>query len=234
MNVAVLLGISALVLNLGGLLVSLWFDRRGLPAGWDDQTTPRKRGMLPKRLPWIALNLALLYGGALPALVWAQDLFPMRAPGALEWLTQTAILVLADDLWFYWSHRTLHVHKGLYRLIHKRHHEAYAPVPIEYIYVHPLEWMLGAVGPALIVLGILLVQGQMSAWTFVGWQIWRTVHELDIHSGIRAPITRYIPLFAGMRHHDLHHAKPTKGNYASSLTLWDRVFRTLIVEAPRD
>lgn len=234
MNVVSLLAISAGLLNLGGLLVSLRFDKHGLPAGWDHQTTPRKRGVLGKRLPWIALNLTILYGTSLPGLYLVRDLFPMEAPGLLEWIVQMSVLVLFDDLWFYFSHRTLHVHKELYRRVHKRHHEAFAPVPIEYIYVSPAEWMIGAIGPALIVAVILLVQGQMSAWTFVGWQAWRTLHELDIHSGLRAPITRFLPLFAGMRHHDMHHAKPTKGNYASSLTLWDRVFGTLITEAPRD
>ena len=68
----------------------------------------------------------------------------------------------------------------------------------------------------------------MSAWTLWVWGAWRIIHELDIHSGISARLGRFLPLFAGTEHHDMHHARPTMGNYASSLTLWDRVFGTEI------
>ena len=231
MNVAALLAITALTLNLPALLVSLHFDRAGLPPGWDDQTTPRKRGTLKARLPLIATNLAVLYGSAIPGLWLVQDRFPLRLPTLGEGLAQFVALVLADDLWFYFVHRKLHVDKELYRRVHKIHHEAFAPVPIEYIYVHPLEWMAGALGPVLVVLGVLVARGEMSGLLLVGWQAWRTLHELDIHSGLRSPVTRALPLWAGMKHHDLHHAKPTRGNYASSLTIWDRVFATRIDDA---
>lgn len=40
----------------------------------------------------------------------------------------------------------------------------------------------------------------------------------------------YLQLGACMKHHDLHHVKPTRRNYASSLTLWDLVFGTIIDE----
>jgi len=231
MNASVLLGVTALALNLPALAISLYFDRAGLPRAWDDQTTPRKRGALGARLPLIATNLAILYGSAIPGLWLVADRFPLRAPSLAEGLAQFVALVLADDLWFYFVHRKLHVDKELYRRIHKIHHEAFAPVPIEYIYVHPIEWMSGALGPVLVVLAVLLLRGEMSGYLLVGWQAWRTLHELDIHSGLRSPLTRWIPLWAGMKHHDLHHAKPTRGNYASSLTLWDRVFGTRIEEA---
>jgi sterol desaturase/sphingolipid hydroxylase (fatty acid hydroxylase superfamily) len=223
-----LLALSAVVLNGPGLLVSLWFDAKGLPAGWDDQTTPRKRGTLRLRLPLIALNLAILYGSAILALTLFSERFPVQLPTLSTGALTLGVLVLADDLWFYVMHRYLHVHKELYRRVHKLHHEAFAPVPIEYIYAHPVEWMTGALGPAAVIVGTVLLTGEMSAYVLVGWQAWRTLHELDIHSGLRAPLTRHLPLWAGMKHHDLHHAKPTKGNYASSFTLWDRVFGTLI------
>jgi sterol desaturase/sphingolipid hydroxylase (fatty acid hydroxylase superfamily) len=227
-NVAVLLAVTALALNVPALLVSLYFDRVGLPRSWDDQTTPRKRGVLRSRLPLIATNLAILYASAIPGLWLVRSRFPLRIPSLAEALVQFVLLVLADDLWFYFVHRKLHVDKELYRRVHKVHHEAFAPVPIEYIYVHPVEWMAGALGPVIVVVALLVLRGEMSGYLLVGWQAWRTLHELDIHSGLRSPLTRCIPFWAGMKHHDLHHAKPTRGNYASSLTLWDRAFGTMI------
>jgi sterol desaturase/sphingolipid hydroxylase (fatty acid hydroxylase superfamily) len=141
------------------------------------------------------------------------------------------MLVLVDDIVFYWVHRTLHTNKTLYRLIHKKHHEAFAPVPAEYLYVHPLEWMIGSAGPVAGVALVLGIWGEMSAWTFWLWGAFRTLHELDIHSGIRSSWARAIPLYGVMEHHDRHHAKPTLGNYASTLTLWDKVFQTEIPPA---
>lgn len=230
MNIAGLMGLSALLIHLPTLLVSVYLDRFGLPAGLGDQTTPRKRGTLAARLPRIGLNLLGLYGLALPALHLLDPLFPMAAPPLWLGVIQFALLVLADDLWFYFAHRFMHENKEVYRRVHKIHHEAFAPVPIEYIYVHPAELMLGTLGPVIVIVATLLVAGEMSAFVLVGWQVWRTLHEIDIHSGLRSPLTAALPLWAGMKHHDLHHARPTLGNYASSLTLWDRLLGTAITE----
>jgi sterol desaturase/sphingolipid hydroxylase (fatty acid hydroxylase superfamily) len=228
MNVAGLMGLSALLIHVPTLLVSLYLDKAGLPAGLGDQTTSRKRGTLAARLPRIGLNLLALYGLALPALSAVDVLFPMAAPPLWIGVLQFVLLVLADDLWFYFAHRFMHENKEVYRRVHKIHHEAFAPVPIEYIYVHPVELMMGTLGPVIVIAATLLVAGEMSAYVLVGWQAWRTLHEIDIHSGLRSPFTAGLPLWAGMKHHDLHHARPTLGNYASSLTLWDRLLGTAI------
>jgi sterol desaturase/sphingolipid hydroxylase (fatty acid hydroxylase superfamily) len=90
--------------------------------------------------------------------------------------------------------------------------------------VHPIEWMSGAFGPVLVVLAIPAAQGEMSCYLLVGWQAWRTLHEIDIHSGLRSPLTRWVPLWGGMKHHDLRHAKPTRFNYSILLALLDCVF----------
>ncbi len=56
----------------------------------------------------------------------------------------------------------------------------------------------------------------------------RNLHELDIHSGIKSSkITSFIPFYGSTEHHDLHHSK-NKGNYASTFTIWDKVFGTEI------
>jgi methylsterol monooxygenase len=138
--------------------------------------------------------------------------------------------VLVDDLWLYGFHRFIHEQKWWYRHIHKIHHRAFAPVPIEYLYVHPLEWAGGGIGVAAgFALAIWLFDG-MPAWSLYAWAVWRVGHELDIHSGVRSGLLRLLPVVAPMENHDLHHARPTKGNYASAFRIWDRVFGT---EIPR-
>ena len=217
-----------LCLNALGLVLSIPLDRYGLPKALNAQTSRRKKNTLPRRLPLIGLNLSLLVTGAFFPLWWLADLFTMDFPALPVLTVQVLLLIFLDDLWFYWIHRAIHVNKKLYRTIHKKHHEAYAPVPIEYLYVHPVEWMAGGVGPAIGLGLILLTQGEMSAWTLWIWGGWRLIHELDIHSGTTSLVARFVPLFAGTEHHDRHHARPTLGNYASSLTLWDKVFHTEI------
>lgn len=214
--------------NAFGLLVSLWLDRKGLPQMLNGQFVPRKPNTLGKRLPLIIFNTLLLAAVAGPSLWISSSLFHFEAPHPAVFVIQFAMCVAFDDIVFYWVHRIIHENKYLYRKIHKIHHEAYAPVPIEYLYVHPLEWMLGGLGPAVAIGIIMLAFGGMSAWTLWVWGAWRILHELDIHSGLSSKLGIRIPLFAPTEHHDLHHARPTLGNYASSLTLWDKVFGTEI------
>ena len=64
---------------------------------------------------------------------------------------------------------------------------------------------------------------RLSLW---GYLLVRNLHELDIHSGIISPLGKLMPIYAPAEHHDLHHSKPTKGNYASTFELWDRVLGT--------
>ena len=226
--------VSLVVLLLPSVLalaVSARIDRDGHPAGWSGWTTRRKPGTFPARIPLILLNQAILAVSSALGLYAISEHFPLGLPNPLLVALHFVLLVLVDDIIFYWVHRVLHTNKTLYRLIHKKHHEAFAPVPSEYLYVHPLEWMIGSAGPVVGVALVLGLWGEMSAWTFWLWGAFRTLHELDIHSGVRSTWARHIPFYGVMEHHDRHHAKPTLGNYASTLTIWDKVFKTEIPTA---
>ena len=47
------------------------------------------------------------------------------------------VVLMIDDIFFYLFHRMMHENKYIYRKIHKIHHRANTPIPIDYIYVHP-------------------------------------------------------------------------------------------------
>lgn len=211
-----------------GLLASFHIDRKGLPEAIDGQFAPRKAGSLQGRLPLILRNLAGLLAAGFFGTWLVSDFFTLQAPSWWQVALHVPFLVLLDDGWFYGLHRLIHENKWLYKNIHKLHHKAFAPVPIEYLYVHPLEASLGGLGPVFGIALLVAVEGQMNAWTFLAWVGLRTIHELDIHSGTRSVLHRVFPLYAPTRHHDLHHAKPNAGNYASSLVLWDRLLGTEI------
>ena len=135
---------------------------------------------------------------------------------------QLFVILLFDDTFFYFLHRLMHENKYIYKKIHKIHHRANSPIPIDYLYVHPLEWMSGFIGPFI---GILLLGG-VSIYAFWLYLIVRNFHELDIHSGLKSSfLNRSLPFSGTNEHHDLHHAK-RDWNYSSTFTLWDTIFRT--------
>ena len=104
------------------------------------------------------------------------------------------------------------------------------PIPMEYIFTHPLEWFLGAIGPFIGLAVIAIFFPQINIYAFWAMSALRNLHELDIHSGVKSSkITSAIPFYGTTEHHDLHHSR-NKGNYASTFTIWDKVFGTEITD----
>ena len=57
----------------------------------------------------------------------------------------------------------------------------------------------------------------------------RNLHEIHIHSDLRIPFLKDIPLISPVEDHDIHHAR-LNGNYASTFKIWDRVFKTRFID----
>ena len=192
-----------------------------------------------ERLPLIAFNLTILIIITYVGLYFAEDIFSWAYQdlGWMGWMgvaAQVIFLVVIDDAYFYAFHRNLHERPWLYRTIHKVHHKAFAPFPLEYIYVHPLEWMIGAGAIPIGLYVIYLTQGSVSVWAFWVFAAWRNLHEIDIHSGLQPQWTKKIPLLGTSEHHDLHHMRNSKGNYSSTFTFWDRLLGTQLTrKSPR-
>jgi len=184
-------------------------------------------GVFWQRLPLISLNLLILVVLATAGLSLGYGAFDFQWQGAWAVALQFLVLAFLDDAQFYFFHRALRRHPYLYKKIHHIHHRVSTPFPLEYIYVHPLEWMLRAVAIPVGLGAIYLVNGSISVHAFWAFAFWLNFHEIDIHSGLRSSIGRLIPYFAAIEHHDLHHMKK-QGNYASTFTVWDRVLKTRI------
>jgi sterol desaturase/sphingolipid hydroxylase (fatty acid hydroxylase superfamily) len=197
-------------------------------AGHRIQTKTYRPDTFWKRLPLIGVNLTVLTVLTVVGLALFHTAFDFQWQGWGVVIVQLLFLVFLDDAYFYFFHRLLHVNSYLYKRIHKVHHRAFAPFPLEYIYVHPLEWMLGALAiPAGLGL-IVVLNGSISVHAFWAFAFWRNFHEIDIHSGLRSSLGRLIPFYGTTEHHDRHHMKKTQGNYASTFTIWDRVLNTYI------
>jgi len=172
------------------------------------------------RLRLVGGNLALLAALVAALAHFAGGLFDLRWPGVAAFAAQFAVILVADEVFFYGYHRLLHTSSWAYRNIHRVHHRARAPFPLDYLHVHPVELILGGTGMVLGLVAVVAVAGQISAWAFFGYMVWRDTRELVLHSGL--------PSLSGITEgHDAHHAR-MRGNYASNLSLLDRVFGTVL------
>jgi sterol desaturase/sphingolipid hydroxylase (fatty acid hydroxylase superfamily) len=146
-------------------------------------------------------------------------------------LLSLALLVLAHDTWFYWTHRALH-RPALFRRLHRTHHRSVAPTPwaaysfavgeavVQAVFL-PLMLLVLPLHPAVIlvflthmilrnVLGHAGVELMPRVWLAGWWGRWLTT----------------------TLHHDLHHAHGGH-NFGLYFTWWDRIGGTQHPEYPQ-
>lgn len=142
-------------------------------------------------------------------------------------IAQALFIMLIDDAWFYMYHRTLHLNKTLFRKIHSIHHRVRSTMPLDYIYAHPLEWMMGAVGVFIACAILYFLLGAVNAYALFLYGFIRTIHEINIHSGLKSWISphRVLAWIGSSEDHAMHHSK-FKGNYASAFKWWDAICKT--------
>ncbi len=173
----------------------------------------------------ISVNLSLLCLVNVTGIALFQQFFDLSTPSVLLFILQFALIAVLDDLEFYWWHRFLHSHPWMMRHIHSIHHRARVPYPIEFIYVHPLEWMGGMLGLVLGVIVVVLGFHTLNAYVLWSYTAYRTLRELEIHSNLEPKLLKFTPFLCSAKHHSLHHNR-VRGNFASAFTYLDRLFGT--------
>ncbi len=137
------------------------------------------------------------------------------------WLVLSFFIVLfIDDMFFYWSHRAMHLPR-FYKFFHKVHHESTDPSPFTAFAFHPseavIEQMMGFVLPFLLPLNF---------WVIIAWQIFSMLNNVMAHLGyeiypkgwVKFPLLKYK---VASTHHNMHH-QLFNGNYALYFTWWDK------------
>lgn len=138
--------------------------------------------------PVAALSFSLVRYRGFPA---------VRELPTFHWvLFEMAVLILLEEIGFYYSHRLLHS-RLLYKHIHKKHHEWTAPIAVTAIYCHPIEHIFSNLLPPFFG---LLVMGSHIATAYL-WFSLVILSTLNAHSGY------HLPFFPSPEAHDFHHLK---------------------------
>ena len=225
MNYYVIITVSLLLfINFYGFVYSYFITKKNFLKHHKIQNKYIGYDVLLKRIPLCLFNITVLIILNIIGIYFFHNIFLKEYSSISMVLIEIFVVLLIDDLFFYFLHRYMHSNKYIYKRIHKIHHRANTPIPIEYIYVHPIEWMSGMIGPFI---GMILIGG-ISFYSYLIYLVIRNIHELHIHSGIiTSKIFKIIPFYGTNEHHDIHHAK-RDGNYSSTFTLLDFLFKTKI------
>jgi len=145
------------------------------------------------------------------------------------WLVLSFFIVLfIDDMFFYWSHRAMHLPR-FYKFFHKVHHESTDPSPLTAFAFHPseavIEQMMGFVLPFLLPLNFGVI---------IAWQIFSMLNNVLHHLGyevypkgwVKFPLLKYK---AASTHHNMHH-QLFNGNYSLYFTWWDKWMGTEFID----
>ena len=151
-----------LIINILGIIYSYLIVNNKILYSIKLQTRPHKIENFYSRVPLIIFNLFILVTVTGLGLYFFSD-YIIREYRNFSWtITEVMVVLLIDDVYFYFYHRLMHENKYIYRKIHKIHHRASTHFPSEYLYTHPLEWMIGMIGPFI---GIALLGG-ISIYSF--------------------------------------------------------------------
>ena len=209
--------------NLFGLIYSMLVLYTPIFKKFSIQKKPYVKGVFAKRMPLYLFNITLLLTISGVGAYFGFGFLKQEVSIGII-VFQVIFAFVIDDIFFYFYHRWLHENKFMLKNVHSIHHRATKPFPLEYLYAHPIEWMLGMIG-AFLGFAILLIFMPVNVYAFWIFGALRNLHEIHIHSDLELPVSSKIPLLSKTKHHDDHHAKLT-GNYSSTFVWMDRLFKT--------
>ena len=148
--------------------------------------------------------------------------FRQRGVGYL--LFTLALMIVAHDAYFYWTHRLMH-YRRLFRWFHLTHHKSHVPTPwAAYAFAVPEAFVQGAFVPLF---AAAVPMHELALFAFMAFQIARNVmgHAgVEVHppAMLRSPWLRWNNTTT---HHDLHH-QTGRYNFGLYFDWWDRLMGT--------
>jgi len=205
----------------------LWF-----PHKWQQRKINEKaykQGQLKKEIKWsIVTALLFAIAGSVVLVLWQKGFTKVYLnikEYSLWWLPLSLIIaLLLHETYYYWLHRWMH-RPGVFKLIHKVHHDSNITSPWTAFSFHPLEGLLQAIFlPALLMvlpMHLYAIIIQLTIMTFSS-----VINHLDIEIYPRNFYKHFFGKWLiGASHHSLHH-KQFKYNYGLYFTFWDKWKKT--------
>jgi Delta7-sterol 5-desaturase len=160
----------------------------------------------------------------------SQVYFDFNQHSLIYFLSSIPAYILFADFIRYWSHRLMHTIPFLYNNIHYLHHRSVNVNPLSTLSMHPLDLLSGT--PWLLATNIFPVHISVVI-AFANFYHLQNLHRhlgYDFlgERGMGGMIGRVI---ISPRNHDLHHTE-VGVNFGATLTLWDRLFGTLMNPKP--
>lgn len=213
----------------------LWFYKWNKNS-WSNRTLSKKKidkKQFYTEVKWSVLtSLIFAVAGSCTALLWQKgytrlyidvNKFPL-------WYLPVSLLLsmFIHETYYYWLHRWMH-RPGIFRLLHKVHHDSNTTSAWTAFSFHPLEGLLQAIIlPVTIIfipMHIFVLLFQLTIMTFSS-----VINHLEIETYPANFHKHFIGKWIiGATHHSLHH-KQFKYNFGLYFTFWDKWKKT---ESPK-
>lgn len=188
------------------------------------QQKPR-RAAQPKREFLCSTLSVVIFTALLTFIVWLTSLgytrvyFEVDSLGWGYWWLSVGAMALVHDTYYYWAHRWMH-HPGVFRHVHKLHHQFGDPTPYASYAFHPWEALVEVAWFLPLALVLPLHPGAVALYIVI-----LTVLNVVSHMGYEfypVSVARY---FITSTHHNLHHSR-ARGHFMLYFNLWDRLMGT--------
>lgn len=205
----------------------LWYPRR-----WEQRklgTRKYTRRQFKREIAWSTVTgVIFALTGTLILFLWQRGdtkIYTDIDQYAWWWLPVSfCISLLIDETYYYWVHRLLHS-RGLFKNIHRIHHQSSITSPWTAFAFHPVEGiLLSLVLPVtlmIVPMHPVAIFSQLAIMTFTS-----VINHLDIEiypeKFNHHAIGRWL---IGATHHSLHH-KQFRYNYGLYFTFWDKWQKT--------
>lgn len=175
------------------------------------------------RMAWITtlLNTLVTYAGYW---LWTKRYISLSTDLSVQVLTDALFLFLAMDFLMYVFHYGIHK-TWLYKALHRLHHEAADPEPIDLFVLHPLETLsFGALWLFLLLLFDVNIYG------VILYLVINVIFGMAGHLGMEPmpenirqwPVLKYL---GTSTFHHTHH-RDEQCNFGFYTSIWDRLFHT--------
>jgi sterol desaturase/sphingolipid hydroxylase (fatty acid hydroxylase superfamily) len=212
---------------LAGMAFLFWYAR---PGGGKLQSAMPRGAQIRREIAYSAV--AVLIFGLVIGLISGYGIAPhtllytevARYGWAYFWLS-IALVILAHDTYFYWTHRLMHT-PALFRIFHGVHHLSRNPTPWTAYAFHPLESVVQALGLVLIMFIIPLHPSALLIFHTISTAINVYGHlgyELYPRGWAQHPLGRWINTSVA---HNAHHDQ-ARHNFGFYFLFWDRWMGTL-------